>query len=67
MTPEHPNPRPRPRTQAATLARRLLAAVTGELGRRLARAAGLTIVLAVVVTALYDRGEVPTAAAQQAI
>jgi hypothetical protein len=69
MTPEHPNPRPRPRTQAAatTLGRRLLAAVTGELGRRLARAAGLTIVLAVVVTALYDRGEVPTAAAQQAV
>ena len=40
--------------------------ITGEVGRRLARAVGLTVVLAVVVTALYDRGEVPTAAAQQA-
>jgi hypothetical protein len=49
------------------LGRRVLAAVTGELGRRLARAVGLTVVLAVVVTALYDRGEVPTAAARQAV
>jgi hypothetical protein len=54
---------------AASLAlgRRLLAAVTGEVGRRLARAVGLTVVLAVVVTALYDRGEAPTVAAQQAV
>lgn len=54
---------------AATLAlgRRVLAAITGEVGRRLAQAVGLTVVLAVVVTALYDRGEVPTAAAQQAV
>ena len=52
---------------ASALGRRLLAAITGEVGRRLARAAGLTVVLAVVVTALYDRGEVPTAAAQQAV
>jgi hypothetical protein len=52
---------------AVTLGRRVLAAATGELGRRLARTAGLTVVLAVVVTALYDRGEVPTAAAQPAV
>jgi hypothetical protein len=52
---------------ASALGRRLLAAITGEVGRRLARAAGLTVVLAVVVTALYDRGEVPTAAAQPAV
>jgi hypothetical protein len=56
-------------TAAAVLAlgRRALAVVTGELGRRLARAVGLTVVLAVVVTALYDRGEVPAAAARQAV
>jgi hypothetical protein len=52
---------------AHSLGRRLLAVITGEVGRRLARAVGLTVVLAVVVTALYDRGEVPTAAAQQAV
>jgi hypothetical protein len=50
-----------------TAGRRVLGVVSGEMGRRLARAAGLTVVLAVVVTALYDRGEVPTAAAQQAV
>jgi hypothetical protein len=37
---------------------------TGELGRRLARAAGCTVMLAVLVTTLYERAEVPTAAAQ---
>ena len=47
--------------------RRVLAAATGELGRRLARAAALTVVLAVLVAALYDRGEVPVAAAQPAV
>jgi hypothetical protein len=52
---------------APALGRRLLAVITGEVGRRLARAVGLTVVLAVVVTALYDRGEVPRAAAQQAV
>jgi hypothetical protein len=52
---------------ALTIGRRVLAAATGDTGRRLARAAALTIVLAVVVTALYDRGEVPTAAAQPAL
>jgi hypothetical protein len=81
MSPEHPNPRPPlDRTNRATVvtARRwalaalaggrwALALATGETGRRLARAAGLTLVLAVLVAALYDRGEVPTAAAQQAV
>jgi hypothetical protein len=52
---------------ALTIGRRVLAAATGDTGRRLARAAALTVVLAVVVTALYDRGEVPTAAAQPAL
>jgi hypothetical protein len=74
MTPKHPNPRPPlDRTNRATVARAArgcalaaLAAATGETGRRVARAAGLTLVLAVLVTALYDRGEVPTAAARQA-
>jgi hypothetical protein len=42
-----------------------LTAATGETGRRVARAAGLTLILAVLVTALYDRAEVPTAAARQ--
>jgi hypothetical protein len=47
--------------------RRALAAATGEVGRRVARAAALTVVLAVLVAALYDRGEVPVAAAQSAV
>jgi hypothetical protein len=57
----------RPTALALAAGRRVLAAVTGDTGRRLARAAALTIVLAVLVTALYDRGEVPTAAARQAV
>jgi hypothetical protein len=40
---------------------------TGEAGRRLARAVALTAVLAVLVTALYDRAEGPSAAAQPAV
>ena len=52
---------------ARSAGRRVLAAATGETGQRLARAAALTVLLAVLVTALYDRGEVPTAAAQQAV
>jgi hypothetical protein len=74
MPTQPPNPNPRPLamlTRATALAtavgRRVVAAATGETGRRLARAAALTLVLAVVVTALYDRGEVPTAAARQAM
>jgi hypothetical protein len=72
--PPHPNPNRRSvavlgRATAAALGlgRRVVAAATGETGRRLARAAALTVLLAVVVTALYDRGEVPTAAARPAL
>jgi hypothetical protein len=46
---------------------RVLAAATGEAGQRLARAVGLTVALAVLVTTLYDRAEAPTAAAQPAL
>ena len=71
MPTQHPNHIGSTRTRSAALARivgrRVLAAATGETGRRLARAAALTVLLAVLVTALYDRGEVPTAAAQQAV
>jgi hypothetical protein len=45
----------------------MLAVATGEAGRRVARALALTVVLAVVVAALYDRGEVPVAAAKPAV
>jgi hypothetical protein len=44
-----------------------LAAATGETGRRMARAVALTVVLAVLVTALYDHGEAPRAAAAPAV
>ena len=47
--------------------RRALVASTGETGRRLAGAVALTVVLAVLVGTLYDRGEVPVAAAQPAV
>jgi hypothetical protein len=46
---------------------RALAAATGDTGRRVARAVGLTVVLAVLVTTLYDRGEVPSAAARPVV
>ena len=52
---------------AGALGRRALRAATGETGRRLARAAALTVALAVLVGALYDRGDVPTAAAQPGV
>jgi hypothetical protein len=52
---------------AGALGRRALRAATGETGRRLARAAALTMALAVLVGALYDRGDVPTAAAQPGV
>jgi hypothetical protein len=52
---------------ARVLGGRMLAAATGDTGRRLARAVGLTVALAVLVTTLYDRGEVPSAAAQPAV
>jgi hypothetical protein len=51
---------------ARAMGRRAVAAATSDPGRRLARAATLTLALAVLVTALYDRGEVPTAAAHPA-
>jgi hypothetical protein len=54
-----------PRLRAA--GRRVVAAATGETGRRLARAMTLTVVLAVLVTALYDHGEAPRAAAAPAV
>jgi hypothetical protein len=47
--------------------RRVVAAATGELGRRTGRAVALTVALAVVVVILYDRGEVPSAAARPAL
>ena len=47
--------------------RRALVAATAETGRRLARAVALTVVLAVLVGALYDRGEAPVAAARPAV
>jgi hypothetical protein len=59
------------RTGAASAARAVggwaLAAAGGETGRRLARAAGLMVVLAALVLGLYDQGEVPVAAAQPAV
>jgi hypothetical protein len=71
MPTQHPNPLrsalTRPTALARAVGRRALTAATGDTGRRLARAAALTVVLAVLVTALYDRGEVPTAAARQAV
>jgi hypothetical protein len=71
MASQHPggsrSARSRPAALAGAVGRRVLAAASGETGRRLARAATLTVLLAVLVTALYDRGEVPTAAAQQAV
>jgi hypothetical protein len=52
---------------ARAVGRRALAAATGELGRRIARAVALTVALTVVVVVLYDRGEVPRAAARPAL
>jgi hypothetical protein len=54
------------RTALAT-GRWVVAAARGETGRRLGRATALTIALAVLVVTLYDRGEVPSAAAQPAV
>jgi hypothetical protein len=53
--------------RALTLGRRALAAAGSETGRRVGRAAALTLALAVLVVTLYERGEVPTAAAQPAV
>jgi hypothetical protein len=79
-TPRRPGPS-RPSTGSTSLLAirtswtpRLLAAgrwvtavATGETGRRVARAGALTVVLAVLVTALYDHGEAPRAAAAAAV
>jgi hypothetical protein len=54
-----------PRLVAA--GRWVVAAATGETGRRMARAVALTVVLAGLVTALYDHGEAPRAAAAPAV
>jgi hypothetical protein len=72
MPAQHPHPRParaahRTAALAIAIGRRALAVATGETGRRLARAATLTVVLAMLVTALYDRGEVPAASARPAL
>ena len=45
----------------------VVAAATGETGRRVARAVALTVVLAVLVSTLYDHGEAPRAAAAPAV
>ena len=45
----------------------VLAAAGSEAGRRLARAVALTVALAVVIGVLYDRGELPAAAARPAV
>jgi hypothetical protein len=47
--------------------RRALAAARGETGRRIGRAVALTMTIAVLVVTLYDRGEVPSAAARPAV
>jgi hypothetical protein len=52
---------------ARLLGRRALAAASSQTGRRLGRAAALTLALAIVVVTLYERGEVPSAAAQPAV
>ena len=45
----------------------VVAAATGETGRRVARAVALTVVLAVLVSTLYDHGEAPRAVAAPAV
>jgi len=54
-----------PRLVAA--GRWVVAAATGETGRRVARAVALTVVLAVLVSTLYDHGEAPRAVAAPAV
>ena len=51
----------------AAAGRWVVAAAGGETGRRLVRAVALTAALAVLVTVLYDQGEVPRAAAAPAV
>ena len=45
----------------------VVAAATGETGRRVARAVALIVALAVLVSTLYDHGETPRAAAAPAV
>ena len=54
-------------TLARAAGRRALAGARSETGRRLARAVALTVTMAVLIGALYDRGEAPRAAAQPAV
>ena len=56
-----------PATLARAAGRWALAGARSETGRRLARAVALTVTLAVLIGALYDRGEAPRAAAQPAV
>jgi len=72
MAPQRPSRRPGrwydlAPAVARAVGRRLLAAARSDAGRRLARAVALTVVLAVVIGVLYDRGELPTAAARPAV
>jgi hypothetical protein len=70
-TPTGPTPRLAIRTnwtpRLLDAGRWVTAAATGETGRRVARAVALTVVLAVVVTVLYDHGEAPRAAAASVV
>ena len=54
-------------TAGRVAGRRALAGARSETGRRLARAVALTVTMAVLIGALYDRGEAPRAAAQPAV
>jgi hypothetical protein len=69
--PERPNPLFAIRTNwtphLVAAGRSVVAAATGETGRRVARAVALTVVLAVLVSVLYDHGEAPRAAAAPAV
>ncbi|HEY6706357.1 MAG TPA: hypothetical protein VJB61_02040 [Actinomycetota bacterium] len=73
--PSRPSTRPNPLVAIWTnwtphlvvAGRWVVAAATGETGRRVARAVGLTVVLAVLVSTLYDHGEAPRAAAAPAV
>jgi hypothetical protein len=64
MTTQRPSS---PTHLARAAGRWALAAARSETGRRLARAAALTVALAVVISTLYDRGEAPRAAARPAL
>jgi hypothetical protein len=72
MAARQPRRRPdRPTRVAARATRRVggrvLAVAAGETGRRVGRAVALGTLLVVLVVTLYDRAEVPSAAAQPAV